>query len=901
VAWSREEYLAGVLDPARKAGNVPPPDLYARYGLPDGITDPAAFAQRVAEVVAFWRELKTRRTYARLADTLLTAHAELERAGRLTLGSFAERHRDAHRERLERLRRLAEAEAGAATHVGPGTVARLRDALADTVTDAEVTQALTRAGVHIVEQFPTLPAGPHPKQADLTRHLRQLGAWLSAAVVFGDAIEQGFRVLGGFRLAGGRTLDDDALTAARSRLEVLPYADPVKTPSENVLAILTATARKPGDLDALLLSEVVERLRPLARSGFLQRGIAAQATGFGLDADDAGLIAAALLSADSLVPLRQQMEDELTGSRLRSAQRLASGLPADDPLRERVVALAAEVTALSRRAGDELAAGRPESAAKLLAEAASLARDDAELPARLAAVPPPAPLAPTARVDGNRVLISWKSSPAAAGRLQYRVMRGLDRAPASPSEGTAVITRTEQGDVTDADAVPGTELTYSVFAARGGDAWSGPASTPPVVLTPDVAEVAASVTEDSVAASWRPYPGAGEVLVVRQEQAAPRDRDDGTDVPASLTGFRETGLCTGAEYFYRIVTCYRPPDGRPRYSPGVVLRVVPEPELRPVADLIISEPDEDRPVVRAAWTPPPYGQVRLVRSDQPLPWAAGTRLRPEEAAGLLEIPGVPRQDRDGHEVLEPRLPSGRHHLMALTVGRSASVAGAAAEIWLVEPVRALSATRMHDQARLGWVWPDGATDAVIRWPGGERHCSRRVYADEGGAVITVGPGAVSVEVRGVYPRRDGRITSPGARVDVPERGVAVSYRLRPAGGLAGQFGRLGRRGPQRVSIELAAELVPELARGSGAGQAVRAPALVVVRSTGRYAPDDPSEGEVVARIEPQPLTPGQAVTVPVEVAWGPAWLACFVDPAAPAADARRILLFPPPAGEMRLR
>ncbi|MFY9928877.1 MAG: hypothetical protein WAK82_12800, partial [Streptosporangiaceae bacterium] len=87
MGWSREEYLAGVLDPARKAGNVPPPDLYTRYGLPDGITDRAAFTRQVAEVVAFWRELKTRRTYARLADTLLTAHAELERAGRLTLES----------------------------------------------------------------------------------------------------------------------------------------------------------------------------------------------------------------------------------------------------------------------------------------------------------------------------------------------------------------------------------------------------------------------------------------------------------------------------------------------------------------------------------------------------------------------------------------------------------------------------------------------------------------------------------------------------------------------------------------------------------------------------------------------------------------------------------------------
>ena len=80
MTWDRERYLAEVLEPARKAGNVPPPDLYARYGLPASISDQAAFARQVADVVAFWRELKNRRMYARLAETLMAAHAELEKA-----------------------------------------------------------------------------------------------------------------------------------------------------------------------------------------------------------------------------------------------------------------------------------------------------------------------------------------------------------------------------------------------------------------------------------------------------------------------------------------------------------------------------------------------------------------------------------------------------------------------------------------------------------------------------------------------------------------------------------------------------------------------------------------------------------------------------------------------------
>ena len=84
-------------------------------------------------------------------------------------------------------------------------------------------------------------------------------------------------------------------------------------------------------------------------------------------------------------------------------------------------------------------------------------------------------------------------------------------------------------------------------------------------------------------------------------------------------------------------------------------------------------------------------------------------------------------------------------------------------------------------------------------------------------------------------------------------------------------------------------------------EATRLPALVVVRSTGRYAPDDPREGETIKRVEPQDIVPGQPVTFTVEAGKGPAWVACFVDPDAPEAAACGILLFPPPGEEMRLR
>jgi hypothetical protein len=281
----------------------------------------------------------------------------------------------------------------------------------------------------------------------------------------------------------------------------------------------------------------------------------------------------------------------------------------------------------------------------------------------------------------------------------------------------------------------------------------------------------------------------------------------------------------------------------------------------------------------AAWTPPPYGQVRLVRSETPLPWPPGTGLRAADTAGLSEIPGTPRRGADGRDVLELPLPPGRHHLMALTTGRNTSVAGGSAVVWLVEPVRGLTATRMHDDARLSWIWPDRATDAVVRWPGGQRHCSRRQYDDEGGVVVTVGAAETSLEVCAIYPQPGERITSPAATVRLPGRGVAVSYRIRSP----------SRWHPRLRTVELVTE------------QATRLPRLVIVCTTGRYAPDDPAEGEAIAHVEPRDIAPGQPVTVQAEVRRGPGWVACFVDPDAPEAEARRILLFPPPAEEMKIR
>lgn len=125
MTLDRDRYTREVLDPARRANHTPPPDLFARYAL-DARSGAAEFDARVREVVAYWRELVHKRTYARLAQALLAAHTELDRAGELNVATFQQLRRAAHEEALGELRELVDAQAQSVTHLGAAAVTASR-------------------------------------------------------------------------------------------------------------------------------------------------------------------------------------------------------------------------------------------------------------------------------------------------------------------------------------------------------------------------------------------------------------------------------------------------------------------------------------------------------------------------------------------------------------------------------------------------------------------------------------------------------------------------------------------------------------------------------------------------------------------------------------------------------
>jgi hypothetical protein len=888
VPWDRDSYRRDVLEPARRAGNVPPADLYRRYGLPADAADADVTDRQIARAVAYWQELRGDRVLGQLAGRLIVAHTEMQQDGPLTARRLAQLREQGRQQLREKLARQAKAVADGATHAGPETVENLLDVFGGSVTRSEVVAALREAGMEVVDAFPALPASPHPQQPALAQYLQQLGRQLSPEIVFGDGVRQGFRVLRGFQLSDGRRLDAAAVDQARQQAGARPHTDAAAALTQKALTIMRTAAGAPGGLDALVLSEVVERLRQFIRHGLkAQRPVAAHAMDLGLAGDEAGLLAAALLAEDTSEAVRQRIDEKLNAGLLREAQRLAAGLPPRDLLRERVADVDATVAGLARAADADLAGGRTESAAGRLAEAITLASDDDALAGRLAALAPPAPRTADARIDGQSVLVTWEPSPARVGRVRYRVVRSQARAPVSAADGTVVITGTEARSAADPQAPAGAELRYSVFADRGGEVYSPPADAAPFVFVPDVTDVAVTERETSLTVSWRSHPGTDGIRVVRWEQPSgqepdqPWDGEDAAAVPASLAGFTDRGLRTGTEYRYRIRAAYRAPDGHRRLSAGIVVPGTPMREPDAVTDLTAETPGADTPTTGAApvvlrWTPPRHGQARLVRAGHRPPWQVGFRVRPEDG-GLTDVAGEPADDQDGRAVLRAALPFGLHYVTALTEAGPFMVAGNTVEIRLVEPVHDARATRMHDTVQLGWAWPEDATDVTVRHSGVELTCSRRYYFDEGGFSVAVDRNAVTFEIIAVHHGPGGCLTAPPTLASVPARAVAVRYCIR----------RPVRRG-QRM-IQICAE------------DTVQVPPLVVVQTTGPYAPEGPAEGERIHEIEGQPIHRGQTVKITISLAHrSPGWLACFADPDKTGPDADRISLFHPPEDQMRV-
>lgn len=866
MPWDQEKYKKEVLLPARKSGL--PADLFVLYGFDDRLpADQNAFSKQVSAVTGLWKSLENRQQFSTAVKTLKAMHAELEKSKALSPKAFQARRDQKLAEAAQQLNELI---AGLeATHVGPDTVAALRQVTGGAADEPRIRRALRAAKISVIDELPDLPQSKPAGYSAVSKEVRALGKRLTAEVVFGEqalSADGGFRVLGGFRLANGRKIDNQELKKLIDVSEVMSIHDPRKTPTGALVTALRKAMRE-GTLDKLLLWDVISPLREQAGLLRSQKALAERAVKLGLDRDDAGIIAAVLASGGVGDFRSRQVEEDLAAKHLRAAQSNAAFV--DGELKAMVDAAVAKVDELAANADREQAAGRTEQAARLLAEATALALDDEELPKRLRGIAPPAPRDCAAVVEAGQVIVTWRpgAGQVPVGEITYQVTRGTGRTPASPAQGVAIGEPTSELHVTDADPPVGADLRYAIFAGRGGPQWSAAGAAASVVFAPDVTEIKLQVSSDAITANWRAPKGATQVIVTRQASG------NRTAVTADLTGFHDTGLTAGVEHVYQITAVYRSPDGAVRHSSGVIKQATPTPDPLPVPTLSLQG---SPPEVQAVWEPPKFGRVELLIGSRRPTWQLGAEPAEAELKAFgMPVTGAARQ-AGKRMIMALVTPPGRHYLLTVTRSGHRVVVGAWTELNLATPVKNLVAERLGDQTRLSWTWPEGAVETIIAWPGGERRCTWRQYHTEGGFAIPAGPDEMVVSARAVHPGQQSELVAAPISCMVPGRKARVSYHWLKAGPLHG-----GRR-----VLELTTD------------RACQLPELVVVHSTAKFPPDEPDEGIEIVRLPPVSIAPGTSVKVPVDLPKrASGFLACFI--ASESDDGP--LLFPPPPAEMKIK
>ena len=251
---------------------------------------------------------------------------------------------------------------------------------------------------------------------------------------------------------------------------------------------------------------------------------------------------------------------------------------------------------------------------------------------------------------------------------------------------------------------------------------------------------------------------------------------------------------------------------------------------------------------------------------------------------------------------ELAMPSARAFVTPMTFREEEAAVGGYVEVTKGAPVRGLSARRFGEEVRLTWDWPDEAVAVHVAWqPSGapddesvpsagrqQRTCSRRAYDANGGFAAVMGYAAQRVGVWAVFPGPDGEVVTGPTETEVPAGGIPVNYDVQRVPGFGGLLDLVRRKRRRKLLVHATRRCV--------------LPDLIVVESRHPGIPLGPNGGVPVARIAGRPMDPGTSVEVVVELGEkGPSWLACFVDPARPAAARGRVTLNPPPYARLQVK
>ncbi|MER6996718.1 Hsp70 family protein [Streptomyces sp. NPDC000410] len=182
------------------------------------------------------------------------------------------------------------------------------------------------------------------------------------------------------------------------------------------------------------------------------------------------------------------------------------------------------------------------------------------------------------------------------------------------------------------------------------------------------------------------------------------------------------------------------------------------------------------------------------------------------------------------------------------------------------PVDQLQAMRRGEHLLVLWAWPPDALTARVRWrvegdspdnplDTGDMRCLRRVYEHDGGLVLPVGRGAVTLTVEALAPADPSIDCEGSSSLIVAAEGPVVEYEPSVRRRLKGRFATV------TFSCETGCELPP----------------VRIVHGIGRYRPTSTAEGTVLYEVPAQRLPARVPVSVefPLPATREPSWLVCF--------------------------
>ncbi|MBV8609253.1 MAG: hypothetical protein JO034_17580 [Singulisphaera sp.] len=354
----------------------------------------------------------------------------------------------------------------------------------------------------------------------------------------------------------------------------------------------------------------------------------------------------------------------------------------------------------------------PKTARGLYRQSLALAADLPEALAGLRRCPPDGPTELQAEYVTDRVQLRWSPpEPDGLGPLSFVVLRKRGGPLGHPADGNRVaeVSATEYEDT---KVIAGETVSYAVLSKRGKVESITAATTTPLLLLAEVADVRVETRSHEVDLSWKTPARAHDVRVVRKREGVPIGPKDGDLVPALRDRAHDRGLQDDQVYSYGLFALYAMPDGSLAPSRGTFVSAQPTPPAAiPDAPRLAHEPGGR---LRLDWPAPPRGTIKVVRTPRPLPHVAGHRLAAAEAEALegqwLEVvaPG---------EAIDPDPPRlGVCYYTPLVAWAGMATVGHAATYSCIPDPCDLRATRVgtpRGRVRLRWRWSPRETQALI--------------------------------------------------------------------------------------------------------------------------------------------------------------------------------------------